>query len=606
MKLSQTGVFKKLSQEPQKQWVLRPDYPSEKKELAKALDISPGLARILAHRLQPIASVEAARSFLHPSLADLHEPWILKQMDEAVDRLVEAVRNREKICVYGDYDVDGVTSCALLSRVFDALGHSAEVYLPNRVGEGYGISEAFIHQARSEGIGVVVTVDCGITNFDEVKALQAEGVDVIVTDHHEPACEEGGAVDLLPEACAVINPKRKDSEYPFRELAGVGVAFKLAWGLCERISGSPKVRPELREVLIDSLAYVALGTVADVAPLVGENRLFVSFGLRRLERTQCAGLAALLSIAKLMTKKLEPHHVSFMMAPRINAAGRMQDARLALDLLISDDRQEAMQKADQLDRHNKERQDLCRVLYDQARQCVLDQVDLEATIPIVVAGEQFHEGVIGIVASKLVDEFKRPAVVIAITDGIRGKGSGRSIPGLHLYDAMNHSRSRFESFGGHEMAAGFSLMRDQIEPFKQEFARECRNQVMERGLGPELNIDADVFLRQLTDGFARELQLLAPCGEGNRSPIFLTRHVKVSGRPRFFGSNNQHFSFYISQEQMSHRVVVFSYLRKTGPQSWLDRMESGVGYWDIVFSVQLNDYYSPPRLELHAVDMRPS
>jgi single-stranded-DNA-specific exonuclease len=594
MSLSKTGIFRKLADMTEKRWVILPDSGPSRRELSHALSISDATARILANRL-PDPTVEAARAFLQPSLAHMCEPWRLVDMEKAVDRLQQAVHDRESIIVYGDYDSDGVTACALLLRVFRAIGLNVEPYLPDRVDEGYGLSEAFIHRVNQLDVGVVVTVDCGVSDYTEVAALQQSGIDVIVTDHHEPGGED------LPPALAVINPKRQGSTYPFRELTGVGVAFKLAWALCERISGSKRVRPDLRQALLDVLPYVALGTITDVAPLLDENRVYARFGLERLEESQYPGLKALLEVADLTGKSITPREVSFVLGPRINAAGRMQDARLALDLLTTDDDREAAEKALQLNQENINRQRLCASIYDEARRQVEETIELDSAIATVVVGEGWHEGVIGIVASKLVDEFRRPSVVIALSeDGLRGKGSARSIPGLHLYRAMSRSRQRFESFGGHEMAAGFSLVRDQIEPFRQEFNAECRRQVVEGGLEPELIVDLEVRLPQLGNGFANEVQLLAPFGQGNQAPLFLSRHVKVAGRPQLMGRTGRHFSFYASQDQTAFRAIVFN------RPDWLKRIESHTDYWDIVYSLRFNDYYAPPRLELRIEDMRPS
>lgn len=594
MALSKTGVFRKLAHEAQKQWILAPDPGAIRRTLARKLSVSEHTARILANRI-PDPSPEAARSFLQPTLNHLHEPWQLMDMDKAADRLQQALRQREKIVIYGDYDSDGVTACALLMRIFRALGYEADYYLPHRVDEGYGISDAFILRAKQEGVGVVVTVDCGVSDFVPVAALQEQGVDVIVTDHHEP----GG--DRLPPAHAVINPKRAGSQYPFRELTGVGVAFKVAWALCERVSGGPKVRPELRQALLDVLPYVALGTITDVAPLLDENRVYASFGLRSLRRSEYPGLAALVRSSNLQDREIAARDVSFRLGPRINAAGRMRDAGLALELLITDEEAVAAEKATLLNEQNVKRQELCQRIYEEARDQVQNHIDLDKQTALVVVGEQWEEGVIGIVASRLVDEFKRPAVVITIKeDGVSGKGSARSVPGLHLYHAMEHSRERFQSFGGHEMAAGFSLVRDQIEPFRQEFNQECRRQVMEGGIGPELHIDLDLRLPQLSDGLAHEFDLLAPFGQGNPEPLVLSRHVKVAGRPQVIGSTGKHFSFYASQDSIAFRAVVFNQIRH------LERIEQGTEYWDIVYNIGFNDFYDPPRLELRVVDMRPS
>ncbi|MBN1257890.1 MAG: single-stranded-DNA-specific exonuclease RecJ [Planctomycetes bacterium] len=594
MGFSKTSIFRTLSNMTEKRWVLKPDPGPIRKELARIFSISETTARIIATRL-PEPSEEAVDAYLHPSMTQLHSPWGMVDMKQAVERLLRAIRGKESIVIYGDYDADGVTATALLCRVFQVLGHAVKYYLPDRLAEGYGLSESFVMQAKNDNVKVVVTVDCGISDFAEVTALQENGIDVIITDHHEPGSEE------LPPAYAVINPKRQGSTYPFRDLAGVGVAFKLAWALCEQVSKSAKVTPKLRKTLLEVLSYVSLGTITDVAPLLEENRIFARFGLERLVHSAYPGLSALLDISGLNNKTLSPRDVSFALGPRINAAGRMRDARLALELLLSDNELDARESANKINQENITRQRLCRKTYEEARCQVLDEINLDKSLAVVVVGEDWHEGIIGIVASRLVDEFKRPSVVIALSsDNLRGKGSARSIPGLHLYKAMSYSRQRFESFGGHEMAAGFSLMRDQIEPFRQEFNNQCRRQIEEGWLGPELTIDAEMRLSNICEGLAAELQLLEPFGQGNQSPLFLSHHIKVAGNPQIMGADGKHFSFYASQDRTAFRAVVFNRI------DWLNKISHGAGYWDIVYEIRTNDYYTPPRIELNIVDMRPS
>lgn len=589
-----------LTQVVRKRWQVAPDPGDFRHVLARTLNISDIAARLLAQRLQN-HTIPAAEEFLAPNLRNLHRPWLLATMEKAATRIAAAIKDREKIVIYGDYDSDGVTASALLIRMFRSLNYPVTYYLPDRVDEGYGISENFVRTAARDGVKLVITVDCGVSNLMEVSALQDHGVDVIVTDHHEPGGE-------LPAAYAVINPKRAESQYPFRELTGVGVAFKLAWAVCEKLSGSPKVTPEMRRALLDILPYCAIGTITDVAPLLDENRLIAAYGLKALEETKHPGLRALLGISGLDRKTISPRDISFRLGPRLNAAGRMGKADLALQVLVEEEPAAAIAAAERLEQENTGRQELCRKIHDEALALVREQVDLAADAAIVVVGEGWHEGVIGIVAARLVEEFHRPSVVIALSpDGLRGKGSARGIPGLHLYNAMSRSRQRFESFGGHEMAAGFSLVRDQIAPFRKEINLECHRQMEHcrkttdlEPTEPVIHIDMETHLHQIGDQVMCELSRMAPFGQGNPVPVFLTRHIKIAGRPQLVGKTGQGFSFFASQKQVAYRAVAF------GHPEWMAEIDGGIEYWDLVYTLSFNDFYTPARIELRVNDMRPS
>ncbi|MBN2713520.1 MAG: single-stranded-DNA-specific exonuclease RecJ [Planctomycetes bacterium] len=573
-------------------WVLAPEPNGVAGDISRELGISKITASLLAQRL-PEPSVEAAKTFLRPSLADLHSPWKLKEIDKAAERLARAVREKEPIVIHGDYDTDGVTASAVLIKIFEALGNPAEHFLPCRMEDGYGISDAFVKRMIERGRGVVVTVDCGVCEHEHVASLQQAGIDVIVTDHHEQ-----GEPDL-PLAYAVIDPKRKDSEYPFRELVGAGVAFKLAWAVCEKYMGTPKVGDRLQTALISLLPYVAIGTIADVAPLIDENRILVSFGIKAM-RTPLPGLKALMDVARQDADNLTARDISFMLAPRLNAAGRMGEADLALRLLIEEDPEKAAKLATELDRKNVERQALCREMVDLARKKVEAEHDLERDAAIVVADESWHEGVIGIVAGRLSDEFNKPALVIALSGDGTGKGSGRSIDGLNLYDAMNRSRERFISFGGHEQAAGFRIAADQIDGLRRELCENCRNQIREKSIEPQMYIDGMLDLSSVTGSLVNEVEMLAPFGEGNPTPRFLAKEVQVAGTPKLLGSSGKHFSYNASQNGVAYRAVVFN------NTDWLKQMDAGQLRWDVVFNLDLNKYFSNPRIELKIKDMHPS
>lgn len=577
---------------PPSRWIVNP-VASASDAIARELGISSLTAGLLANRL-PNADTEALRHFLRPSLNDLHSPWLLPDMNPAADRIVNAIRNQERIVVHGDYDADGVTATAVLLRLFQALGHPAESHLPSRMEHGYGISDEFVKSAIDNKINLVITVDCGVSEQERIKALQAAGVDVIVTDHHEP----GG--EALPDAIAVVNPKRDDSDYPFRELVGAGVAFKLAWAVCERFIGSPRVGDELQQALLSLLPIAALGTIADVAPLVEENRILVAFGLRTMD-SAWPGLQALVEVSRLRGESPTARDVAFYVAPRINAAGRMGEAQLALDLLMADTIEEGRELAEKLDSINTARQRLCDRLQIEAKEALQATHNIETDGAFIVAGEGWHEGIIGIVSGRLVDEFGRPALVIAIDPATgKARGSGRSIPGINLFAAMSRCKDRFLSFGGHEQAAGFSIEADQIDALRADLEAACRAEIRDRAIEPQLEIDAEVSLSEVSNNLVHELDMLAPFGNGNPKPRFLARQIRVAGTPRTMGSSGRHFQFNASQNGTAFRAVVFN---NTDP---LLQMDAGERIWDVVFSLGINTFRGRNQVELMVRDMRPA
>lgn len=572
-------------------WVLLPDPGSVAEDWSETLHISPVTAAILAQRVGT-GNPDDARAFLQPSLTHLHSPMTMAGMPAAAKRIVSAIRNQEHILIFGDYDTDGVTACAVLLRILHALGVKASFYLPCRLEEGYGLSGQFVEHVKERRVDLVITVDCGTSDHEAIRAIVDAGIDVIVTDHHEPGDQP------LPDATVVVNPKRVDSTYPFRDLVGVGIAFKLAWALCEEVTGQPRVGDHLQQALLSLLPIVAVGTVADVAPLVGENRILVRHGLRGCARAS-AGLQALLDVCRVDPQTISVRDIGFVVAPRINAAGRLGNADLALQLLVEEDPAAAAELARELDTINTERQSLCQQTLQDAIRTVNETHDLEKASAIVIAGDNWHEGVIGIVAGRLSDEYRRPVAVIALANG-KGKGSARSVPGLNLYDAISRSRHRMLTFGGHEQAAGFSIPRGEIEAFREELNRHCAAQIESRRIEPRLYIDRPIALGDLQPALLQELEMLAPFGEANPRPMFLCKRVKVVGHPRLIGKEKRHFSFNASQQGTAYRAVVFNHIE------WVREIDRGVRMWDIVFQTAMNDFYTPPRLELHIQDMRPT
>ncbi len=577
------------------QWLTRPNPGEVAREIAQEFKISEITAAVIAQRVDP-ATLENVAAFLKPSLKSLISPWEMDDMDRAAARLAEAVQKRQKAVVYGDYDTDGVTACAVLIRACRAVGHSLDYRLPSRFEEGYGISPEFVKKAVADGVELVVTVDCGTSEHENIKALRESGIDVIVTDHHEP-----GDRELPPDAYAVLNPKRSDSKYPFRELTGVGVAFKLAWALYETLSESPKVGPLRQKTLLSLLPLVAIGTIADVAPLVGENRAAVAFGLKMMHNSS-PGITALLDLCRLGIGELTSRSIAFSLSPRLNAAGRMGNADLSLELLIEDDPTRAKNLAEQLDKQNAERQALCQTILEEAAREVENTHDLENDSAILVAREGWHEGVIGIVAGRLTEIFNKPSAVVSFPMGNeKGRGSARSVGGLNLYQAMANSQQFLLTFGGHELAAGFTVAKTEVTSLRESFFRECARQIKKKNITPTLHVDLEITLADVNFNLISELELLRPLGQGNPEPKFMARGVRAVGSPQLMGAQKQHFHFNVAQAGVAYRAVVFNNIEL------LPLLESvGRGSIDIVFTPALNTFYSPPRLELRIDDIRPS
>ncbi len=572
-------------------WVVRSCNNTDAQLLAENLNISIVTARVLARRVGN--DLQLARNFINPVLSTLLSPFKMRDMAIATKRIVAAIRSKEKIIVFGDYDADGVTATAVLITVFSELGANVTHYLPSRMEEGYGISETFIEHAKSTGTTLVVTVDCGTSENENIDKLNSLGIEVIVSDHHEPGGQD------LPNALAVINPKRDDASYPFRDLTGAGVAFKLAWAVCEEYIGNEKVGKTLQEALLSVLPFVTIGTIADVAPMTGENRVMVSFGLNRIG-SSFPGVRALLHVSRVDPSKATSRDIGFAIAPRLNAAGRLGAADLALNLLVAKSDEEAEKLAVILDNKNKERQALCQETLKHARDIVEREYNVERDSVLVVCADEWHEGVIGIVAGRLSDDYNLPVAVISFNSEGKGKGSARGVPGLNLYKAISYSRERLLTFGGHEQAAGFAIDKSEISAFKQELDQQCRRQIEKNKIEYTLDIDCEVDLTDVNDSLLHELKMLAPFGEGNPQPVFLCRGIRVSGSPRLMGRENKHFTFNAAKNRTAYRAVVFNNIK---PLEMIDR---GIRKWDIVFSLNFNDFYDPPRLEFRIIDMQPA
>lgn len=568
------------------------------------LGISPLLARLLYQR--DLRDLEAAAAFLRPALKKLHDPSLVPNVDIATDRLCAAIRAKEPILLFGDYDVDGITGSAVLKRVLKALGAVVEVYIPDRFTDGYGLGIAPLERIfkEQEKPRVVVTIDNGVVAFDPAEFLKSKDIDLIIADHHRME------KDRLPEACAVLHPKVPGSVYPNKNLCGAGVAFKLAWATARHFHGGGKVPPNLKKLLLESMALVAMGTVADVMPLTGENRTFVKHGLIALESGPTPGLKALLdkSGAKM---PLNAAAISFKLAPRINAAGRLGAGQRALDLLVADDEDQSTKLADVLDKENDNRREIEKGITEAAINQVIEIYGEEPRrAGLVTYDAQWHEGVVGIVASRLVDRFRRPSIVLAVLeDGVHAKGSGRSSMGVDLKSALDECRDLLEKYGGHEAAVGLSLKTENIEAFRDAFSLAVAKQkgVLrgdEMDIPPaKLQVDAEVRFHELTEAFIHQLSYLEPFGYGNRRPV-LSATVEVAGSPRLMGKNSQHLSMYVKQGSKSFRAIMWSGAKYFDDLVQLSQMRSRSDRsFRIAFKPQFNDFRGQRNIELTITDL---
>ncbi len=518
-------------------WKLYETNPRMQKVLSDELGISPIFAQLLINR--DIRTPGEAHHFLFGSFSSCHDPFLMKDMDRAVERIRKALDRKEKILIYGDYDVDGVTSTALLADIFDRLGADCETFIPNRIEDGYGLNVRAVARARERGVKLMVTVDCGINSVEEIECANRYGIDVIVTDHHEVKC------DKRPPAYAVIDPHQPECPYPFKQLAGVGVAYKLA---CAIMKGR-------EEIVNRHLDLVTLGTIADIVPLNGENRILAKEGLKRLRNTDKAGLKALMDVARVTPGKLTCRDISFALGPRVNAMGRVGSASVALDLLICKDAVRAREIAAVMDRENKNRQNIEKDILKQALNRVKEVVDLKEDRIIVLADEEWHPGVIGIVASRVTEEYGLPAILISI-DGDRGKGSGRSVEGFNLFGAITESGEHLTDFGGHESACGIKISRENIGLFRESLNEVAKRYFTEmEAKRPELMIDFCLPFSYIGTKLISELDLLMPHGAGNSEPVFFTNSVKVKNMPRDIGRSG--FKFLANCGNLHCEAVTF-------------------------------------------------
>src|SRR3954469_8377835 len=563
-------------------WETQPCDDARAAELAAALGIAPIVARLLCQR--GFSDPETASRFLNPPLDHPHDPMALAGMGAAVARILAAIAAKERIAIHGDYDVDGITSTVILRRALEMLGADVVHFLPERLKDGYGLQPIAIERLHAAGVALVISVDCGIRGAEAGRRARELGVDLIITDHHEPDSE-------LPPALAVINPKRADCSYPDKYLAGVGVALKLVQALCRRTN---------HEAWLPGFIKVAaIGTLADVVPLVGENRVIAKLGLDLLTKgPHKVGLRALLEVSGLTGKTIDSYHVGFMLAPRMNAAGRMSTPDIAARLLLASDEamgDEVRLLAPPLDGENLRRQEEEAQILAAAKKIVTTDPDIGARSVLVVAGDGWHRGVIGIVASKLVDAFHRPAIVLSIEDGV-AHGSCRSIPHFDMLGALERCAHLFIRFGGHKQAAGLTMDAARVREL-----RTAVNDVADETLGPEdlmprLRIDGDLTFRGITGGVAAGIMSLAPFGAGNPRPVFAARGVEIIDGPRKL--KERHLKMSLKQEGRIFRAVAW---RAAERHDYLAEHRAAL---DVAFSLEQNQFNGETYLELTLADMR--
>ena len=563
---------------PPARWLAPPPVdPGRVAALRDALSLPVPLCALLVAR--GLDDPAVAKRFLRPELVHLHAPDLLLGMDRAVARLARAVTGGETIFVHGDYDVDGITSTSLLTRVLRALGASAVPFVPHRVTDGYDLGDAGVRAAIAAGASLVVTCDCGTTAHAAVATLNAAGVDVIITDHHLP----GGP---LPDAVAVLNPRREGCAYPDKDLVAGGVVFKLALALTRAMGGD-------ESFVFGLLDLVALATVADVAPLRGENRVLVRHGLRQMRESRVPGVRALVRSAGLEHKDLTAGRVGFILAPRLNATGRVGRAMRGVDLLMTDSDSEALGIARELEEQNRRRQELDRATLDEARG-MLDVLDLDATFGLVLAREGWHPGVIGIVASRVVEETGRPALLIAVENGV-GKGSGRSIPAFDLHGALVACREHFVRFGGHRAAAGVTIAAPEIPAFAEHFNAIARERLTLSDLAPELRIDLDLPLAEATDDLLKLLRHCEPHGIGNPAPVFLACGVHADAAPKRIGDSG--IRTRLTAGAVSLDAIAWEFAHRVAGIDWSAPM-------DVAYRLERDEWNGRSRLQARIADVR--
>ena len=567
-------------------WNYEPPTPEKQqaaKELAEKIGMSPALAGLLIQR--GIKTESAAKRFFRPMLNELIDPFLMNDMDVAVDRLNDAMGRKERIMVYGDYDVDGCTAVALVYKFLQQFYSNIDYYIPNREGEGYGVSRQGIDFAAETGVKLIIVLDCGIKAIEEIAYAKQRGIDFIICDHHEPD-------DELPPAVAILNPKRRDSTYPFKQLCGCGVGFKLMQAFAKN-NGIPFSR------LIPLLDFCAVSIAADLVPVEGENRILAFHGLKQLNQSPSIGLKAIIEICGLTNRELTMSDIVFKIGPRINASGRMQNGKEAVELLVERDLQKALTEATRINEYNEQRKDVDKQMTEEANEIVARLESQRHMQSIVLYDEGWKKGVVGIVASRLTELYFRPTVVLTVIDGM-ASGSARSVAGFDVYDAVKSCRDLLENFGGHTYAVGLTLRQENIPEFRRRFQEYVNSHILPEQTQQTLDIDLELDFHDINKRLLNELKRLAPHGPGNAKPLFITRNVYDYGTSKVVGRHQEHIKLELvdSKSAVVMNGIAFG-------QSAAARYIKSKRSFDIVYTIEENTY-KRGEVQLQIEDIRPS
>ena len=576
-----------------KRWHIQPHDQAVVAGLERSAGVSSIVARLLAAR--GLTAPDEVRSFLSGSLSDLRDPDLLPGVAEAADRMLAAAKAGRNIVVYGDYDADGMCATAILMNCLEAIDAQASWYVPDRFEEGYGLNGDALESLAKKGASLVVTVDCGIASVAEARKARELGLELIITDHHSFA-------DTLPEADVLVHPRLPGAGYPFGELCGAGVAFKLAWAIATRACGSKQVTPRLREMLLKSIGFAALGTVADVVPLLDENRIYVKHGLECLRKRGGPGIERLLELAKLQEKsQLESEDVAFRLAPRLNAAGRLGQAASGIELLTTADAARAVSLADYVHELNAQRDTLERSIQLAAAKQARDRFDPEQDPALVLADRGWHAGVIGIVAGRLAEKFHRPIVMLA-RDEHQGRpaiGSVRSVPGFDVHAALVTCRDLLVTCGGHAAAAGLRIEDAKIDAFRARFLAAVEQRMPAALRQAQITLDGEATLASLTLDTVQQMEQLAPFGQANRRPVLCASGVRLAEPPRTIGAGARHISMSHVQHGAKLRGVAF------GGADWLDHLPAPGQPFHVAFKPKINEFRGRRTAEMEIIDWRP-
>ena len=577
-----------------KQWRVMPHDIGLVEELSNRCQVPLVLAQLLLRR--GLVEENALRSFLEPKLTDLRDPELLPGLVPAADKIFASIRAGKQIVVYGDYDADGMTSTAILLGALKLMGANASYHVPNRLEDGYGLSRDAILKLADHGKQTIITVDCGIGSIEEAELCRSLGIELFITDHHQFG-------ERLPVADGIVHPALPGYDYPFHGLCGAGVAFKLAWALCQRASDAKKVSPELRNYLLSAVGLAAIGTVADVVPLVDENRVIVKHGLKALLAQPSIGIQALLEVCKLSNKnRLTSEDIGFSMGPRLNAAGRLGQAQLAVELLTTTDRDRALALANYIDKLNADRDTLERSITIAANKQIKDEVDIDTAPALVLAGAGWHAGVIGVVAGRLAEKYYRPVVVISL-DSVgqkAGIGSARSPSYVNLHEALSACSDYLVSCGGHAAAAGLRIDEPNLPSFRQAFYEYVSGKTGSKRPQQELLIDAEAPLGMLDYATVRLIEQMSPFGQMNPRPTLCATRVQLAEPSKPMGASERHFSARFKQHGTILRGVAF------GQGEWVSQLQDTQQWIDIAYRPVINDFGGMQRVELQVLDWRPS